>query len=325
DLSLNPELSTKIINFEKSKPISNCCFINTNITCYEENTCTEYNGINRSFTDDIRIFKENTVNFNYKLNFNICTKDEVNKVLNTMKKEEEIIKDIYKINENEIQSKYLSVNENSSANENKISNFKNIYSDNQHLPPFIESNDIFNYASNTDSVYSIQYDEKNDNMIDIINAEVVNSEPINYHDIINQLTNNINNNNIKHHSLPSYVEIINDNSNNDSNQNIDIKKENDNNNEKTLSTSEPQQININTTEEIDLYMEENLKIPTQIINDNGNNYSNQNIDIKKENDNNNEKTLSTSEPQQININTTEKIDLYMEENSKNVVNEDKPI
>ncbi|OUM63163.1 hypothetical protein PIROE2DRAFT_10318 [Piromyces sp. E2] len=289
--------------------------MNTNITCYEKNTCTKYNEINHSLTDDIKIFNDDLNNINYKYNktIDICTKDQINEVLNTMKKEEEYmklkikitvltnnthnlsssvitiiisvtiiilisisvilwkyykrynnnkrIKALHKINENEIQWKDLSVNENSSTNENKISNLENIYSDNQHLPSYIESNDIFNYVSNSDSEYLIQHDEKKDNMINIVNAEVVNSEPSNYHDIIRQLTNNIDNinNNIKHHSLPSYVEIINDNGNNNSNQNIDIKKENDNNNEKTLSTSEPQQININTTEEIDIYMEENSK------------------------------------------------------------------
>ncbi|OUM56233.1 hypothetical protein PIROE2DRAFT_19242 [Piromyces sp. E2] len=105
DISSNPELKTAIINFERSTPISNCNFSNTNILCYEENTCQEFSESTNENIDDIETLNpdkiidieirekiEKVIESKNKKNKRICTEEEIDKVLNSMREENEMLK-----------------------------------------------------------------------------------------------------------------------------------------------------------------------------------------------------------------------------------------
>ncbi|OUM59498.1 hypothetical protein PIROE2DRAFT_14949 [Piromyces sp. E2] len=239
----------------------------------------------------------------YEKEIRICTQEEVNEVLNSMKKEEEAlkIKNNDKINntnsstklslnlitiiilnneneiqfrdlndnENEIQFRDLNDNENEiqfrdlNDNENEIQfrdlndnenllndeflSLDNLYSNDRNLPTYIESYKIINNDSNSKTEYLIQSNDKKNNTMNIVDAEVVDSVPSNYNNIIQQFKNNFNNNN-RRQSLPSYVEV---NKDRDNNNNNDIKNKNSDN-EIILSSSESQLINLNTPNFIDI-------------------------------------------------------------------------
>ncbi|OUM58674.1 hypothetical protein PIROE2DRAFT_15984, partial [Piromyces sp. E2] len=78
--------------------------------------------------------------------------------------------------------------------------------------------------------YHNQTDDKKENTMNIVDAEIVDDIPSNCNEYIKQFTNTMNNN-ISSQPLPPYVEII----NNNTNSNDDINDKDDN---KILSTSE---------------------------------------------------------------------------------------
>jgi len=68
DISNNPELNVTLINFSGSKPIGICELTNTNVLCYQRNTCNNEN-VNNTLRE--------------------CTMDEINAIKNNIDKNDE--------------------------------------------------------------------------------------------------------------------------------------------------------------------------------------------------------------------------------------------